>query len=308
MQARRFAGFVAAACVGVAGCADRPGPTPPFGAPKHELLFEGDAAGIPEIFRVDTAPGSTPERLLPAGTVGMDPTPSPDGSRVAFVVANYVDGTGDIFVVNRDGTGLHQLTDDPELDDSPAWSPDGQRIAFRSYRAGYDGEIWVMNADGSGLVNLTPTTGSAIIDHRRPSWSPDGKFIVHASTLGGNWDIWVMRADGSDQRRLTNTADLDAEPAWSTDGSLIAFRRSDATGSDIMIVPAAGGDAVRIALAGDQRSPSWPPTGSMLAFSSQPTAASRPEIMIMTPGGQGIRAITSAAWGGASEPAWARVR
>jgi Tol biopolymer transport system component len=211
-------------------------------------------------------------------------------------------------VVNRDGTGLRQLTDDPELDDSPAWSPDGQRIAFRSYRAGYDGEIWVMNSDGSGLVNLTPTTGTAIVDHRRPSWSPDGKFIVHASTLGGNWDIWVMGADGSDQRRLTNTADLDAEPAWSTDGSRIAFRRTDATGSDIMIVPASGGEAVRIALAGDQRAPSWPPAGSMLAFSSQATAASRPEIMIMTPGGQGIRAITSGAWGGATEPAWSATR
>lgn len=293
---------------GAAGCKESSAPEPPFGAARHELFFEGDVAGIPEIFRVDTAPGSVAERLLPAGSIGMNPTPSPDGSRIAFVVADYVDGTGDIFVVNRDGTGLHQLTDDPELDDSPAWSPDGQRIAFRSYRTGHDGEIWVMNADGSGLVNLTPTTGTAIVDHRRPSWSPDGKFIVHASTLGGDWDIWVMAVDGSDQRRLTNTADLDAEPAWSQDGSSIAFRRTDATGSDIMIVPAAGGDPVRIALAGDQRAPSWAPTGSMLAFSSQSSAAGRPEVMIMTPGGQGVRAITSAAWGGASEPAWSPVR
>lgn len=172
--------------------------------------------------------GGTPERVLPAGTVAMDPTPSPDGRRIAFVVANYGETTGDIYVANRDGRGVTQLTTAPELDDSPAWSPDGKWLSFRSYRSGYEGEIWVMNDDGSGAVNLTPKPGLAIIYNRRPDWSPDGSAIVFASTRGGDWGIWVINADGSAARQLTNTPDLDVEPVWSPDGQSIAFRRTGA--------------------------------------------------------------------------------
>ena len=56
--------------------------------------------------------------------------------------------------MNADGSGITQLTNHPELDNSPAWSPDGRRIAFHSNRDGYF-EIYVMNADGSGLTRLT---------------------------------------------------------------------------------------------------------------------------------------------------------
>src|SRR5215470_14167314 len=57
-------------------------------------------------------------------------------------------GNEDIYVVNPDGTGLSQLTNDPGLDDLPKWSPDGKRIAFVSDRDG-NPEIYVMNANGS---------------------------------------------------------------------------------------------------------------------------------------------------------------
>src|SRR5687768_4980987 len=219
----------------MAACGGGDAPTPPT-ASELEVVYEGYTGGMPEAFRIDTTTG-TPVRLFAAGVVAMDPTPSPDGSRIAFVDADYVDGTGDIFVANGDGTGRQPLTTSPELDDSPAWSPDGQRIAFRSYQAGYEGEIWVADANGTNPRNLTPTTGTAIVDNRRPAWSPDGQKIVFASTRGGDWGIWIMNADGSDPRQLTNTPELDAEPVWSPDGAWIAFRRSTpGIGSDIMVV------------------------------------------------------------------------
>src|SRR5687767_15081806 len=98
-----------------------------------DLIYEGYAEGGSEIVLLSLVNGES-TRLLPAGSIATDPVPSPDGKRIAFVIGDIVNSEGDIWVVNRDGTGLLQLTFDPELDDNPAWSPDGTRIAFRSHR------------------------------------------------------------------------------------------------------------------------------------------------------------------------------
>lgn len=290
----------------VAGCESSF--TPPQGAEPSpvSLLYEGYIAGLPELIRLDTT-GGTPHRLLPPGTIAMDPTPSPDGRRIAFVVANYTEWTGDIFMVNRDGSGLRQLTFAPELDDSPAWSPDGQQLAFRSYRGGYEGEIWIMNADGTGTMNLTPTPLPAIIDNRRPDWSPDGQTIVYASNLGGDFGIWVMDAVGGGKRQLTNTPDFDTEPAWSPDGQRIAFRRSDGNRSDIFVMTSNGSAPLRLALPGEQRLPAWSPDGEWLAFVGQTTVRAQPEIFVMRQNGEDVRQLTvDPAWGGGLHPAWWR--
>ncbi len=291
-----------AACAGVIGCSDTPRTGPDLGPLKYDLLYEGTAGGSPGLFLIDTSGSGAPRPVL---APGMDPAAASDGFRIAFVVADYSAGTGDIFVLGDNGTAVRQLTNDSELDDSPAWSPDGKRIAFRSYRSGYDGEIWVVNADGSAPVNLTPNALPATWDNRHPDWSPDGQSIVFASTMGGDWGIWAMSADGTGKRQLTNTPAVDAEPAWSPDGRSIAFRRSDATGSDIMIMPAAGGEAVRIAMAGEQRMPAWSPDGKLIAFVGQESVSAQPELYLMRADGQQVRRVTTnTAWGGGIHPSW----
>jgi dipeptidyl aminopeptidase/acylaminoacyl peptidase len=84
-----------------------------------------------------------------------------------------------------------RLTNNSEDDGRPFWSPDGQMIAFESYRDG-NWEVYVMNADGSGEINLTKNSA---YDYE-PSWSPDGKKIVFISDRDGNFEIYVMNADG----------------------------------------------------------------------------------------------------------------
>jgi Tol biopolymer transport system component len=141
-------------------------------APDHDLVFEGYFTATPELLLWDAQARSV-RRLLPEGTVVIDPQPSPDGTRIAFVVANYIDATGDIFVMDRDGSNVQQITVEPELDDQPAWSPDGQHIAFRSFRTQYLGDIWVMTSSG-----------------------------------GDARDIWTMTVQGADKLRITDTDDL----------------------------------------------------------------------------------------------------
>jgi Tol biopolymer transport system component len=101
---------------------------------------------------------------------------------------------------------------------TPAWSPDGRKLAFVSERDG-NAEIYVMNADGSEQENLTRQPAS----DSHPSWSPDARKLAFVSRRDGNSEIYVMNADGSGLRNLTRTPSADRDPAWSPDGRAIAF-------------------------------------------------------------------------------------
>ena len=297
---------IASCCLlGLAACAVPSGPG--NGERGDHLVFEGVLTTVPEMLLLDTATNVV-SRLLPAGTVAMDPTPSPDGARIAFVVANYAESTGDIWIVNRNGSGLRQLTTAPELDDQPSWSPDGSQLVFRSFRTGRSGDIWRVNADGSGAVNLTPDPLPGVTDERHPAWSPDGSRVAFTSDAGGNYDVWTMTAFGASRVRLTSSPEFDAEPAWSPDGATIVFRRSDPLlGSDLWLVPSSGGAAGAIPLPGEQRQPLWSTDGVRLVFVSQPRVAHRPDISSTRPDGSDIRLLVGpAVTGGSLNPAWLR--
>ena len=110
------------------------------------------------------------------------------------------------------------LTVSPAFDGDPAWSPDGEQIAFTSERDG-DREVYVMNADGSNAVRLTTSAGF----DENPSWSSGGKRIAFDSMRDGNLEIYIMNADGSGVVRVTDHPAIDAIPDWSPDGKRIVF-------------------------------------------------------------------------------------
>jgi Tol biopolymer transport system component len=169
--------------------------------------------------------------LLPALLILAAPAPAAfpgTNGKIAFT-------DGGLWVINPDGTGSTEILDDSGRTlFSPAWSPDGQKIAFQWADAGspQSFEIYTVNADGSGLVQLTNDPVRAV----EPAWSPDGKKIAFLSlrheadpqtcaAYGGdcNYDTYVINADGSGETRLTNSSTQDGRMTWSPDGQRIAF-------------------------------------------------------------------------------------
>ena len=125
---------------------------------------------------------------------------------------------------------LELLSGEPARGDvqTPAWSPDGRKLAFVSERDG-NAEIYVMNADGSGLRNLTRTPSH----DRDPAWSPDGRaiaFVQECMPRPGDprWQcgatyLYAVNADGSGLRRLTTVRGHALTPSWSADGKTIRY-------------------------------------------------------------------------------------
>jgi Tol biopolymer transport system component len=165
---------------------------------------------------VMNADGSGVRRLSPLPVRGYG-SYSPDWSGAAGLIAFSgsfaTPENAEIYVVRPNGTGLKRLTftkgDAHTLGDdgSPAFSPDGRRIAFTSNRTG-DGEIWIMRSDGKGQRRLTGLRGR---DDAAPTWSGDGTRIAFDSyDSAGRSLIYVVGADGKGMRRLV----AGHSPAW----------------------------------------------------------------------------------------------
>lgn len=263
---------------------DLAGPQPQPPEPVYDLIVEARVHGFDELFIVP-AGGGAPVQLLAGEVNARHPAPSPGGLHVAYV--NWADD--EIWIVNRvTGEKRNVSLFGDELDLHPAWSPDGTRLAFVSYRSG-GSDIYVVNADGSGLRNLSPNDFPAATFESSPAWSPDGTRIAFSSDRDGFRTIWSMRADGSDMVQLTRDIDArDDEPSWSPEGQRIAFRRMSAQGgvttSDLAVMNADGSNVVRLVQDGDDLSPSWSPDGQRIAFISD-RAGNDYRLFTMRPGG-----------------------
>ena len=207
-------------------------------------------------------------------------------TRIAFMSTRS--GDGEIYLMNPDGKRVRRLTEDPEYDSAPAWSPDGQKITFASFRDLHRpggiilAELYVMNADGTNPINLTQSVERP---DRISSWAPNGTQIAFESSGiskwgdGLQWDIWVMDADGGNPRNLTNHHAQDEAPDWSPDGNQIAFSsnrnkdwefENNVIGNwEVFVMNADGANPINLTnnLAWDS-SPDWSPDGDRIAFTS----------------------------------------
>jgi Tol biopolymer transport system component len=157
--------------------------------------------------------------------------------------------------MQADGGAQTRLTDATGADDSPAWSPDGATIAFRSARDG-NRELYLVRPDGKGLRRLTNDPA----DDDLPEWSPDGSRIAFQSVRKDsgkdNYDIDVLGVADGKRTRLTTTPAYDGMYTWSPDGKTLAFISARAGDDALFVMPANGGETRRIS-ADWSLNPAW---------------------------------------------------
>ncbi len=151
---------------------------------------------------------------------------SPDGSRLVFFLP--WDGEAaerEVFVVNRDGSGLENLTCNDREDANPAWSPDGDWVAYFS-RIGNWLQVVAVRPDGSERLQLTDHPSH----NHSPEWSPSGTEFLFESNRDGTWELYRSIFPTGESRRVTATADRNGRPSWLSREKVVYY--SDRDGDD----------------------------------------------------------------------------
>jgi TolB protein len=182
-----------------------------------------------------------------------------------FAFATERDLNPEIYTMSPNGEEISRLTNHPDSDTQPAWSPDRQRLAFTTTRDN-NSEIYLMDPNGENLFNLTNHPS----EDRSPAWSPTGGSIAFETMRNGNWEIYAMQANGSNPRNLTNHPDADSNPSWSPDGLKIAFQSHREGDWEIYVLDLVSKELKRLTVnPGEDQAPAWSPDGSRIAFWSQ---------------------------------------
>jgi TolB protein len=304
-----FAATMALALLPPAAEATFPGEPGPIAFQRFVEPGDEDSS---QIFSV-AGPGARPHRLTSGGN-GFNPDYSPDGRRIAFERRFGGVRPDAIVTMGSDGSSpaLVETTCDADPclgDNSPAWSPDGNRLVFerafgpivRDSAAGLD--LVTANADGSSeqVLRHFRSRGPGGREPHDAQWSPDGTRIavnvLNTTARPRNGSaIYVLDADGSNLRRVTAIHLNAGNPDWSPDGTRIVFNTSyEGQGpAEIYTVRADGSRLRRLRREPEGSAsfePVWSPDGRRIAF-VHATRRQPPHIWTMTRSGRELRQIT----------------
>ncbi|MDJ0807771.1 MAG: Tol-Pal system beta propeller repeat protein TolB [Gammaproteobacteria bacterium] len=174
--------------------------------------------------------------------------PGAFATRVAYITSVQVTGVQgqpksriDLRVADADGHNPQTIVSSSEPLMSPAWSPDGRKIAYVSFEEGRSA-IYIQEVFTGQRQKVTAYKGI----NGAPAWSPDGRKLAMALSKGGNLDIYVFDLARKTLKQLTRHYAIDTEPAWSPDGRKIAFTSDRGGKPQIYEVPSYGGTAKRL--------------------------------------------------------------
>src|SRR5437879_2336795 len=299
---------------------------------KNTILVNRIGPSGGELF-IANGDGSGERKLNSGGNMDYDAMFSNDGKWIVFTSER--NGPANIYRMHQDGSGLERLTDDDGFDDQASLSPDDNQLAFVSTRVNGTSNIWNLDIKTRKARNLTgvPALQAAVgkMDgFFRPSWSPDGKWIVFSSDRGTDFkrhkfplqdispgfehiqaaSIYVIQPNGEGLRKLTPEGEMAGSPKWSADGKQVVFYDMDAeytfaarlfgsATSQIISVDVATGDRLEHT------------SGPGLKVSPQFLSADRIGYLIKGPGQKGELAFTTGEHGAAApapgvirNPAW----
>ena len=186
------------------------------------------------------------------------------GTQIAYV--NVLGELGSevfrLIVSDSDGENARVMVESAEPIMSPAWSPDGRKLAYVSFERGHS-EVYVQVLRTGARQRVSGRSGV----NSAPAWSPDGKRMAMTLSKDGNAEIYVMDIDTRRLRRLTVAAAIDTEPAWAPDGKSLVFTSDRGGTPQVYRIPATGGRAARLTFDGKYNSrATFAPDGKSLAL------------------------------------------
>jgi TolB protein len=168
-------------------------------------------------------------------------------------------------IADADGHNPQTIVSSSEPLMSPAWSPDGRKLAYVSFEEGRSA-IYVQEVFTGRREKLTSYPGI----NSAPAWSPDGRKLAMALSKDGNLDIHVLDLATRNLKAITRHYAIDTEPAWSTDGRYIVFTSDRGGKPQIYRMPSYGGKAERLTFANAYNArASYAPDGKSLALVTQ---------------------------------------
>ncbi|MBN1365117.1 MAG: Tol-Pal system beta propeller repeat protein TolB [Syntrophaceae bacterium] len=248
-------------------------------------------------------------------------------TKIAFVFKKGL--KSDIYSVSYDGSDIKNITNHQSILMAPCWSPDGNWLAFTSFKRGRP-EIYLRNLkngtekriasfaglnlcgsfspDGRKLLltlskdgneeiytvemntwKLQRLTNNYAIDVS-PSWSPDGKKIVFVSNRSGSPQIYTMDNDGNNVKRITYRGNYNSSPSWSPRGDRIVYEGLVNNKYQIFSIDAEGNNPMQLTFeSANNESPSWSPSGRQIVYVSRKSSKSR--ILIMNSNGSNQRVL-----------------
>lgn len=229
---------------------------------------------------------------------------SPDGGKLIFSVLAYSGDTptGEVYVINVDGTGRVNVSGTDGYNTEPAWSPDGTRVSFtrRHYLPGSvpTSDVYVAVADGTNQLQIAHADGEMDFG---AVWSPDGTRLAFSRFLADDTGhVYTVRPDGSDVSRLISDPDVQTfSPQWSPDGGKLSFSSYGPGGSAIETINADGSGRATIysppqgGLYYGINGWRWSPDGTKLAFGYIVGEGQGANVCVVNADGTGLHCLGS---------------
>jgi TolB protein len=209
-------------------------------------------------------------------------------TRIAYVTKNAQ--RYQLWVADADGENAQSALASPEPIISPAWSPNGNQLAYVSFESRKP--VVYSHDVASGKRRLIANFKGS---NSAPAWSPDGRTLAVTLSRDGGSQLFVIDANGGEPRRLAQSSSIDTEPAYSPDGKHIYFVSDRGGAPQIYRMPASGGAAERVTFTGSYNiSPTLSPDGRWLAYISRVSGAFKLHLMELAGGAVTVLTDTAA--------------